>query len=106
MTCQIGSEEPAEHERQHRRHETGLVLDVSPRLRSPPPESADQIHKLAAVMFSKVLFLAAFVALASSISAADAGKFAGLVVSFRRARSQHAWGGGGGLVLILTPPVG
>lgn len=53
----------------------GLVLDVSPRLRSPP-ESADQIHKLAAVMFSKVLFFAAVVALTGSFSAVDAGKFA------------------------------
>lgn len=59
MTCQIGSEESAEHERQHRRHETVdsfstflIGYDSPPRVGGSDPE-VGRGHVLEGVVFRR-----------------------------------------------------
>lgn len=74
MTCQIGSEEPAEQKEHHRRQKTAESSSTFLRGYDFPP-SADNTYNLAAIMYLKVLFFAA-VALTGALTDENSGEFA------------------------------
>lgn len=78
MTCQIGSEEPPstnscsiDHKRRTTRSRE-VILDVP----SQFPRRANPSEKLAADMYSRLVFLAVVVAMIGASVVADSGKFA------------------------------